>query len=121
VLDTNALFLPVRSGFPLEKEVERLVPGATLVVPASVQRELESLVAAGTPEARAARELARRFRAVPSTGDGDDGVVAAAERTAATVVTADRELQRRLLAHGISVLLPRDRHRLELTRGRPAR
>jgi rRNA-processing protein FCF1 len=119
VLDTNALFLPIRAGFPLESEVARLVPGARVVVPASSIRELERLAARGTPGGAGARALAERFGEVPSEGDGDDGVLEAAVREGAILLTADRELQARARAAGLSVLAPRDRHRLELRRAVP--
>lgn len=113
LLDTNALFLPVRTGFPLELEIDRLLPGATLRVLTSTLRELDRLVARSTPDATAARALAGRYRTVATSGRGDDAVVAAAGRLGAAVVTADRGLRQRLTAAGNMVLYPRDRHRLE--------
>jgi rRNA-processing protein FCF1 len=112
LLDTNALFLPVRVGFPLEEEVLRWVPGARLEVPASVLRELGRLVARRTRGAGAARTLAERYEVVPTRREGDDGVVDAAVRERAWVVTADRALRARLNALGVAVLVPQDRHRL---------
>jgi len=117
LLDTNALFLPVRTRFPLEAEVDRICPGASLWVPASVHDELDRLVAREVPGARVASELARRFPTLPSVGQGDAAILDAALRHRAWVVTADRALAERLRGHGISVLIPRDRQRLELLRG----
>jgi rRNA-processing protein FCF1 len=113
LLDTNVLFLPVRSGFPLEAEVERHRPGAILGVPTSVLGELDRLAERATPGASAARALAGHFRAVPAPGGGDEAVLRVAVRTGAWVVTADRALRIRLTARGVGVLCPRDRHRLE--------
>jgi rRNA-processing protein FCF1 len=121
VLDTNAFFLPVRAGFPLDAEVARERPGARVVVAESSLGELDRLVERGAPGAVAARAFARRYPALRGPGVGDDAVVALAERLGATVVTADRALQRRLAELGIDVLVPRDRHRLEARRGRPDR
>jgi rRNA-processing protein FCF1 len=120
LLDANALFLPIRVGFPLEAEVERHRPGAILGVPTSVLRELDRLVGRATPGAAAARALAARFRPVTAQGVGDEAVLRAAVRTGAWVVTADRALRARLAAHGVGVLAPRDRHRLEPHAPRPA-
>ena len=120
-MDANALFLPVRAGFPLASEVERLLPGARLLVATSTLRELDRLVARATPGAVTARALAGRFSTTTQEGEGDDAVLRAAEREGATVLTADRELQGRLRARGLAVLVPRDRHRLELRPGRVAR
>jgi rRNA-processing protein FCF1 len=113
LLDTNALFLPIRAGFPLEAEVERHQTGAILGVPTSVLHELDRLVDRATPDAAAARALAARFRPVTTRGAGDEAVLNAALRTGAWVVTADRALRARLTARGVGVLAPRDRHRLE--------
>ncbi len=116
LLDTNALFLPVRAGFPLTSEVDRLFPGARLAVAESSLREFDRLVERATPGAAAARALAHRLPRLPARAEGDEGVVEVAEREGAVVVTADRGLQERLVARGVAVLVPRDRHRLELRR-----
>jgi rRNA-processing protein FCF1 len=108
------LFLPVRAGFPLEAEVHRILPGARLLVADATLRELDHLVERHTPHAAAARDYSTRFVLVASKGDGDDAVVEVALRKRAFVVTADQELQARLRRQGVSVLAPRDRHRLEL-------
>ncbi len=101
-------------GFPLEAEVARLVPGARVAVATSAIRELDRLAERGAPGAAAARALAERFDRLEVHAEGDDGVLEGARRTAAVVVTADRELQDRLRESGVAVLAPRDRHRLEL-------
>ncbi|MGA9840643.1 MAG: PIN domain-containing protein [Thermoplasmata archaeon] len=124
MLDTNALFLPVRVGFPLESEIDRLFPGAKVVIADSGIRELDGLVEGRSPGAAGARSLARRFSPIPVRKRGDDAVVEAAVREHAVVVTADRGLQERLRRRGVTVLVPRDRHRLEVlpprTSGRSA-
>jgi rRNA-processing protein FCF1 len=117
LLDANALLLPFRERFPLRAELEQLRPGAELVVPVSVLRELDALVERGVREAEPARELARTFRALPTSGRGDVGILRAAVETGAWVATADRALARRLAAAGVTVLAPRDRARLEVRLG----
>ncbi len=117
-LDANALLLPVRTLFPLESEVGRINPGARLVVPSSVIDELDRLVARGVPGARGASALAQKFPVAPVEGRGDAAILKAAVRNGAWVVTADRALAERLRSEGVTVLVPRDRHRLELHRGR---
>ncbi len=117
LLDANALLLPFRERFPLRAEIEHLRPGAELVVPVSVLRELDTLVERGVREAGPARELARTFRALPSSGRGDAGILRAAVETGGWVATADRALARRLAARGVTVLAPRDRARLEVRLG----
>lgn len=121
LLDANALMLPIRTQFPLQKEVDRIRPGALLLVPSSVLHELDRLADRGVRGARAAVVLARGFPVVVATGRGDAGIVDAALRHHAWVVTADRALAEHLRTRGVSVLVPRDRHRLELHPGRSAR
>ncbi len=110
----------IRAGFPLEEEVDRLLPGARLYLPESVVAELDGLSKSLTPGAMAARALAVRYTVVPTREWGDEGVIEAAVGTRAAVATADRELQRRLALRGITTLVPRDRHRLEVVRGQAA-
>jgi len=112
LLDTNALFLPFRDRFPLVEEVERLTAPALVGVPSSVVAELDRLVARAEVGAPLAREFARRFPIVESSGRGDQGLVELAARRRATVVTGDRELRRRLVAAGVVVLSPRGATRL---------
>ena len=114
LLDTNAAFLPFREGLPLALEVDRLLPGAELAVPAAVLSELDHLADRGAAHARAARAFVRPLRAIPSAGRGDLAVVEAAVRLRATVVTADRVLVERLRRSGVAVMVPRGRARLEL-------
>jgi len=110
--------LPVRNHFPIEAEVERLCPGSDLAVPSSVVGELETLVRKGVPGARAAVALARTLPTLRVPGRGDSAILRAALEQRAWVVTADRALASRLRSQGITVLVPRDRHRLEIHRGR---
>ncbi len=119
-LDANALLLPVRTLFPLESEVDRINPGARLVEPSTVIDELGRLVARGVPAARGAWTLAQKFPVIPVEGRGVVAILKAAFRHSAWVVTADRALAERLRREGVTVLVPRDRHRLELHRGRSA-
>lgn len=117
LLDTNALFLPFRTGLALVDEIERLLPGAELLVPTSVLAEVDRLVGRGVPHAPAVADLAAGFGSVPSQGRGDAAVLATALALGAWVLTADRLLAERLRRHGVGVLVPRDRARLHLLRG----
>ncbi len=86
-------------------------------VATSTLRELDRLATRRTPAARGAREFADRFPTTTASLEGDAAILDVAQRLRATVVTADRELARRLRAQGLGVLVPRDRHRLELRPG----
>lgn len=120
LLDANALLLPARTRFPLEAEVERIRPGARIVVPSSVVQELDRLVARGVRGAATAAALARLYPVLPVEGKGDSAILEAAVQGRAWVVTADKALAERLRRRGRPVLVPRDRHRLELRLGRPS-
>ncbi|HYA71408.1 MAG TPA: hypothetical protein VEH28_08615 [Thermoplasmata archaeon] len=117
-LDTNALLLVARTGFPLGPEVDRLLPGARIAIPSTAVAELDRLLGRGVRGARMALELARRYPVTPVPGRGDSAILEGAARQRAWVVTADRELAARLLRTGLPVLVPRDRQRLEPRRGR---
>jgi len=118
LLDANILLMPVRSQFPLEAEVLRIRPGSQVAVPSSVLEELDRLLARGVPGARAAVALARSYPVLPVEGRGDKAILDAAVRRRAWVATADRALAARLRRSGVTVLMPRDRHRLETRPGR---
>jgi rRNA-processing protein FCF1 len=112
LLDTNALFLLARRGFPLAAEIERFRPGARLEVASGSLAELDRLVARRARGAALARAVAARLAVVPSTGRGDAALLELARRRGAWVVTADRALVERLRAAGVPALVPRDRTRL---------
>ncbi len=84
------------------------------MVATSALAELDRLVARNIPHASAARSLANRWPPFPVRGRGDAGVLAAATGKGAVVATSDRAFQARLRAHGVAVLAPRDRSRLDL-------
>jgi rRNA-processing protein FCF1 len=103
--------------FPLEAEIRRHTEESEVRVPGSVIAELDRLVSRGVPEAATARSLADRYPVARSPGRGDASILALARRRGAWVLTADRDLRRRLLGAGVTVLVPRDVHRLERMAG----
>ena len=113
LVDANALLLPFTSHFRLEEETYAQVDGARIRVPSSVLGELERLAERGNPNARAAREFARRFEVVTTTSLGDDALVDLGRRLSAWVLTGDRALRSRLLAAGVPVLFPRGKSHLD--------
>ncbi len=119
LLDTNAVLLPFTRHFPLEAEIERLIqPPAPIQIPRAVGQELETLTQRKVRGARMALAWSRKFPQLPTSGRGDAAILRVARPFRDWVVTADTELQARLVSAGISVLVPRDRHRLELRPGR---
>lgn len=117
LLDTNAVLLPFREAFPLERELARVAPGRALLVPDSVRTELERLVDRAAPGSSAALAWALRHRRVAAPGIGDAAVERVARRLGAWVVTGDRALVRRLRAGGVTVLRPSGHGRLRMEPG----
>jgi rRNA-processing protein FCF1 len=118
--DTNAMFWPFTHGVRFASELTRLFPGGTrLLVPSSASAELAQLERRGVAGAKLARSLAETLPTLPVSGRGDDGLLAAAVEHDAVVATADRALAERLRTAGRSVLVPRDRARLELLGPKP--
>ncbi|MGI0053487.1 MAG: hypothetical protein ACRECR_04410, partial [Thermoplasmata archaeon] len=117
LLDTNALLLPFREAFPLERELARVAPGRSPRVPDSARAELERLARRGVLGGSAALAWALTLARCPAPGRGDRAIEAAARRMGAWVVTGDRALAERLRAVGITVLRPSGHGRLLLIRG----
>ena len=113
VLDTNALLAPFSRGIWLEDELQRVLGGVEIYVPSSVLDELRRL-SAGMPEARAALLLASRYRTVEVSGRGDEGVLEAASRLGAVLVTNDAGLRAEARRRGIRVAFLRTMSRLEV-------
>ncbi len=118
LVDTNGWFLPLASPLRLESAVDAVLPGARLATASSVIGELERLVQQGVAGAYAALALARRYPCVSTRRRGDEGVLDAAIRRRAVVLTADRALLERLAERGLRTLRPRGVRRLALEGGR---
>lgn len=112
LLDANMLFLVVEEHFPLQGELDRLLPAARVRVPESVRGEITRLAERGRSAARAALELSGRYPIAATGLQGDDALEALARETGAWTVTADRRLRERLESIGAGVLFPRGRHHL---------
>jgi rRNA-processing protein FCF1 len=117
LVDANALLLPFTAHFRLEEEVNGQVEGARILVPSSVLGELERVASRGNPNARAAREFARRFEVAVTDFQGDDALVNLGRRLRAWVLTGDRALRSRLLEAGVPVLFPRGKSHLDRALG----
>lgn len=112
LLDTNAVLLPFRERFPLERELGALAPGAEVAVPVAVLAELHHLSERGEPSAIPALEWARRHRSIESPARGDAALEELGLRLRTAVVTSDRGLIARLRRAGVPVLRPRGARRL---------
>ncbi|MEM2869575.1 MAG: twitching motility protein PilT [Thermoplasmata archaeon] len=115
VLDANALMMPFQFSINLDAELQRVLPGCKAVVPSSVVEELRALSASKKrPEARAALELAKRYRVVEAEGGGDEAVLSAALRIGAVLLTNDASLRKRARGAGLRVMYLRGRGHLEI-------
>ncbi len=120
-LDTSLLMAPVECDLRPLSELERVVPGATPVVPESVREELRALSTEGGETGTAAGvglELAADMETVAADpAYADDALVAlSAAGRVAYVATVDRELRERVLTQDVPVICLRGERKLAVTR-----
>ena len=111
LLDTNALLMPFQFRVNLETELGRLMGSADITIPSPVWTELEFL-AERDRDARAALQLAARYRVIEAPGSADDALLALASSLRAVVVTNDQPLLDRLRAASIPRIFLRSRNHL---------
>lgn len=110
VLDTNALLMPFEHSLNIDLELQRLIGECEIHVPAPVIGELRR---SKNKHAKAALDLARKYRIDLTDRQGDDAVVELASRLNAFVVTNDKYLISKLSARGIKVIVLRSRNHLD--------
>lgn len=116
VLDTSVLLLPFTDGLRLTDELERVLGAVTPIVPASVHEELHHFADGNDARARAARgalQLSRRWHVEATELPGDDGVLDVVRRRGAALCSNDRRLCDEAAKHGVPVVAPRGKGRLE--------
>ena len=111
LLDTNALLMPFQFRVNLETELGRLMGSADLAIPSPVWTELEFL-AERDRDARAALQLAARYRVIEAPGSADDALLDLGSSLRAVVVTNDQPLLDRLRAASIPRIFLRSRNHL---------
>ncbi len=109
VLDSNALMMPFQFKINLDTELTRLLGSYEIYVPSCVIGELKR-IARNRWEAKAALELASKYRIVEVEASGDKGVIEAAKKLKAAVVTNDKELRIKLMREGIRVIFMKQNH-----------
>lgn len=109
VLDSNALLMPFQYNLNLDMEIGRILGHADIYVPSCVIGELKRL-ASRRWEAKAALQLAGKYRIVEVENPGDRGVMEAAKKLGAIVVTNDRELMNILKKNGIKIISMKQNH-----------
>ena len=117
LLDTNALMVPEQFGVDIFSEMLRLGYSEHLI-PSAVQRELEYLAKkAGTGLDKSAAKvglgLATRCQIITLEEDADYALECLAVRENAAVFTNDKELKKRLIRKGITVIYLRQGRYLE--------
>ncbi|MFO7990711.1 MAG: twitching motility protein PilT [Thermoplasmata archaeon] len=108
VLDANALIMPFDSSINLDDELERVIGNPKIYVPSSVIDELNAL------ERKDALKLAERYKTIDVEESKDTGVLEAAEKLDAVIVTNDRGLLERARKKGLAVAFLRGISHLEL-------
>jgi rRNA-processing protein FCF1 len=117
LLDTNALMVPEQFGVDIFSEMLRL-GYAEHLVPGPVQRELNYLTKKADKgldklAAKVGLGLAERCKIISSEDDADQALENLAVRENAAVFTNDKELKKRLIRKGITVIYLRQGRYLE--------
>jgi uncharacterized protein len=122
ILDSNALFVPLKFKIDVFEETKRLLNrNVTFVVLSPVKHELELLATKDSPkirrEASYALQLAEKceFVAVENFRETtDDAIVRVAKNWNSPVFTNDVQLRRRLRDISVPVIYVRQKSRLEI-------
>jgi len=123
ILDSNALFTPLKSKLDVFVEVERLLNrNVDFVLLSPIKRELELLATKNSPKTRReavyALKLSEKCRYVAVDEDEklpiDDVIVKVAKAWNSPVFTNDRQLRRRLRDISVPVIYVRQKSRLEI-------
>ncbi|BAB60007.1 hypothetical protein [Thermoplasma volcanium GSS1] len=104
LLDTNAIIYAIEKKIRLEDAVIEIPGVSRPAVPYCVIRELYGL-AKKNVTARIAYQYAKKLEIIETDKYGDDGVIEAAMKTGAMVLTNDERLSRRLRETGIKVAM----------------
>jgi rRNA-processing protein FCF1 len=123
ILDSNALFVPLRFRIDIFEELKTLLNRSfepVLLMP--VKKELEKLAVEGTPkirrEAAYALKLAEKCTLIKLEGEfsgsPDDAIVKVAGKWKCPVFTNDGELKKRLRDISVPVIYVRQKARLEI-------
>ena len=122
ILDSNALFVPLKFKIDIFEETRRLLNrNVEFVLLSPVKRELELLAAKDSPktrrEAAYALRLAQKCKNVAVEAEGlavDDVIVRVAKSWSSVVFTNDRQLKKRLRDISVPVVYVRQKSRLEI-------
>lgn len=118
ILDTNFAVIPFQFKVDIYSEIDRIFDEQyELVFPEICLKELEKLKAG-----KAGLELMKKknvkFEKTPSAKTVDDSILSYAKASSAVVATQDRELKKKALKNGLSVISLRKKQFLIKTGGR---
>lgn len=117
IIDTNALMIPVQFNVDIFEELKRLGYDEHLV-PIAVINELDILIkklkGADRTAAKVARAMAERCEVIEAKGHADDIILNLATNLAASVLTNDIGLRKRLEENDVPVICLRQKNRLEI-------
>ncbi|MEM0448752.1 MAG: twitching motility protein PilT [Methanomassiliicoccales archaeon] len=109
VFDTNALLMPFEFHINIDFELRRLLGDFQAYVPGCVIGELKR---SSSKHASAALSLARKYPIAETKEQGDEGVIEAARRLEAFVVTNDALIRSRLRKLGMRTIFLRSGNHL---------
>ncbi len=117
IIDTNALMIPVQFNVDIFEELRRLGYDIHLV-PTAVINELDILIknlkGGDRIAAKVARAMADRCEIIQADGHADDVILDLATDLAASVLTNDIGLRKRLDKMDVPVICLRQKNRLEI-------
>jgi rRNA-processing protein FCF1 len=122
ILDSNALFVPLKFKLDIFEETKRLLnKNVDFVLLSPVKRELELLAAKNSPkthrEAVYALRLAEKCKFMVVEAEGlavDDVILRVAKSWRTAVFTNDRQLKKRLRDISVPVIYVRQKSRLDI-------
>jgi rRNA-processing protein FCF1 len=123
ILDSNALFVPLRFKIDIFEELKTLLKrNFELVLLSPVKQELEKIAEKGPPkmrkEASYALKIAEKCKLIETSmqiaGSPDDAIFQVAREWKCPVFTNDRELKKRLRDISVPVIYVRQKSRLEI-------
>ncbi len=109
VLDSNAIMMPFIYKVNLDIEILNLIGDAEIYIPSSVIGEIKR-ISKKRWEAKAAMNLLKKYRVIHVNSLGDDGVLEAAKKLHAYLLTNDEELKRRAEKEKIKVIFMKQNH-----------
>ena len=109
VLDSNALMMPFIYKLNLDIEIKKLIGDAEIYIPSCVVGEIER-ISERRWEAKAAFNLLKKYRIVEVEKLGDEGVLEAAKKLDAYLLTNDEDLLKRAKKEKIKIIFMKQNH-----------